>query len=504
MSSDIVPTLLDEIQKDFQKQFNSNSTISSIYGKLKSKNATYKEANEFAIQCGEMLAKSFSKYISADTLPEGRMWYNIATRILNPTLRNNYSLITDVTDQTQTILNEKAGIGLKPLTPAFNTDRVNGLINKVSNAEDYNDVSWLLQEPVVNYSQSVVDEAIKGNADYQYKSGLQPKIVRTLDSFEYKSIRVGNKKVSYQVPCKWCQGLAGTYDYPYVPSDVYRRHENCRCTVEYIGAGKKQNVWSKAYEQTDRESRQEWQQEALKKVENRKEAKEVLIKDVGFDIVEDSFNRINEDILKTNVEQLQKLEKRFKIIHQSKGSFGAENLKGASAYVSSRSSNPLFQNMSLCSSSYGNSFDWYIQNELKSHQSGEFMPCLLDEKTLSIYTVTHEYGHMLQNKEISNYLLSLGWTPETSNQYIDWSKKTRNAQMKFYEDAQKKVLKDCFTEIVGIAKANNPDFNLAKNISNYGQTNYAEFFAEVFANSQCGAPNELGDAMITWLEQKGY
>lgn len=277
MSSDIVPTLLDEIQKDFQKQFNSNSTISSIYGKLKSKNATYKEANEFAIQCGEMLAKSFSKYISADTLPEGRMWYNIATRILNPTLRNNYSLITDVTDQTQTILNEKAGIGLKPLTPAFNTDRVNGLINKVSNAEDYNDVSWLLQEPVVNYSQSVVDEAIKGNADYQYKSGLQPKIVRTLDSFEYKSIRVGNKKVSYQVPCKWCQGLAGTYDYPYVPSDVYRRHENCRCTVEYIGAGKKQNVWTKNYEAVE-EQKQNRIDEQNRLAENKVTAKQRIEK----------------------------------------------------------------------------------------------------------------------------------------------------------------------------------------------------------------------------------
>lgn len=33
--------------------------------------------------------------------------------------------------------------------------------------------------------------------------------------------------------------------------------------------------------------------------------------------------------------------------------------------------------------------------------------------------------------------------------------------------------------------------------------NAAEFFAEVFANSQCGKPNILGKAMNTWLEDKG-
>lgn len=228
MASDVVPELLDEIQKDFDRQFRSNSIVIDIYGKIRSRVATYKEANEFSIQCGEMLARSIKKYVTADVLPEGRMWYNIATRILTPTLRNNYSLITDVTNAAQSIFNEKNGIGFKPITPAFNTNRLNGLIDKVSNAENYDDVAWVMDEPIVNFSQSIVDQAIKDNADFQYKAGMTPKIKRTV---------VGGC-------CEWCQRLAGTYNYPYVPTDVYRKHNRCRCTVEYISVDKRENVWT--------------------------------------------------------------------------------------------------------------------------------------------------------------------------------------------------------------------------------------------------------------------
>jgi hypothetical protein len=57
---------------------------------------------------------------------------------------------------------------------------------------------------------------------------------------------------------------------------------------------------------------------------------------------------------------------------------------------------------------------------------------------------------------------------------------------------------------MGIARQKNPDFSLTDNLSRYGRTNKAEFFAEVFANSQLGNPNELGLAMIEWLKQKGF
>jgi hypothetical protein len=84
--------------------------------------------------------------------------------------------------------------------------------------------------------------------------------------------------------------------------------------------------------------------------------------------------------------------------------------------------------------------------------------------------------------------------------------KTKTARLKaykWYTDISKEVQDECFDEIVAIAKQNNPDFKIADNLSKYGHTNKAEFFAEVFANSQLGEPNELGKAMNTWLDKKG-
>ena len=229
---DIAPVLLKKIQQDFQNGFDKSSMIEGLYAKVRDGTATYKEANEFALETGELLAKAYRNNISSDALPDGKLYYNIAQRILNPTLRNNYELITDVTEQVQKALNDAANIGIKPVKPELNQDRIDGIINRASDADNYDAVSWILDEPVMNFSQSIVDDSIRENAEFHAKAGMSPKIVRKL----------------HGGCCEWCRALAGTYSYPDVPKDVYRRHQRCRCTVDYYpGNGKIQNVHSKQW-----------------------------------------------------------------------------------------------------------------------------------------------------------------------------------------------------------------------------------------------------------------
>ena len=61
--------------------------------------------------------------------------------------------------------------------------------------------------------------------------------------------------------------------------------------------------------------------------------------------------------------------------------------------------------------------------------------------------------------------------------------------------------------MIRIARSSDPEFNIHRHLSTYGaftKGNYEEAFAELFANSQCGAPNEAGRAMNIWLKEKGY
>ena len=229
--TDIAPELLEKIQSSFTSRFNRDKIIADVYWKVSEGTATYKEAEEFAARAGELLANALKMHISADNLPDGRLYYNIAERVLGPLLANNYELASDVAVRVQGSLNRAAGISLKAVRPRLNEDRVTGIIEKVSGAERFEDVAWVLDEPIVNFTQSVVDDAIRENVEFQAKAGLSPKITRTV---------TGNC-------CEWCAGLAGKYDYP-APRDVYRRHERCRCMVLYDpGDGRKQNAHSKRW-----------------------------------------------------------------------------------------------------------------------------------------------------------------------------------------------------------------------------------------------------------------
>ena len=226
------------------------------------------DANQYAIEIGEILSKALGASLTNETLPDGKMYYNIAQRVLTDVLGRNYELVSDYTEQVQKNLNSEARIGLTAQVPELNQDRIDGLVNRLASEESFDDVKWLLDDPIVNFSQSIVDDNIRKNVEFHHKVGLSPKIVRRV---------VGH-------PCKWCKSLEGSYNYPEVPKDIYRRHGKCQCTVDYHpGNGKKQNVHTKRW------------------AESQKSAKIEVLKGVGLPVQSGARNYFrdesNDDIL---------------------------------------------------------------------------------------------------------------------------------------------------------------------------------------------------------------
>mgnify|MGYP000052163865 CR=1 FL=1 len=129
---DIAPELLEKIKKDFEKKLKKSETIKAFREKVKKKTATYKDANDFAIETGELLADAFQSNLSKEILPDGKMYYNIADRVIRERLEHNYDITAEAAVEVQKILNEKAGIGIKAIKPEMNEDRVRGIINIVS------------------------------------------------------------------------------------------------------------------------------------------------------------------------------------------------------------------------------------------------------------------------------------------------------------------------------------------------------------------------------------
>lgn len=230
------------------------------------------------------------------------------------------------------------------------------------------------------------------------------------------------------------------------------------------------------------------------------DCKEALLNDIGFNLVEDSFVRnVDERLAIDCTKQLHNLEQTFGAVKKSTGSIcSVSGGRAIDAYVGAKVTDPTNQNLSLCPIAF-NSYKSNVTETLSQIESGYIMPAL--KENASIYTVTHEYGHMVQNTVIKKAMEDYGL--EKLKASIDYSKKTEKARLKQYKKIWADTEKRCCAEILDIAKEANVNFKLGDNISRYGRTNYAEFFAEVFANSQLGAPNELGKAMLVWLERKG-
>ena len=75
-------------------------------------------------------------------------------------------------------------------------------------------------DQVGNFLEGHLDDSVHDNAGVQYVAGLDPTLTRTATA----------------KCCKWCDQLAGTYDYEKVRNkgnDVWKRHKNCHCIIDY-------------------------------------------------------------------------------------------------------------------------------------------------------------------------------------------------------------------------------------------------------------------------------
>jgi len=192
---------------------------------------------------------------------------------------------------------------------------------------------------------------------------------------------------------------------------------------------------------------------------------------------DNSLSKIDSVLLRSNANQLCKLTEKYNMqefYKEMDATYYCTN-KESIASVSYRKD--------MTSLTINSSYDYFKDKEYLINLTKEsveekwFMPC--DEKHYNIYAMTHEFGHTLEMQLYKKY------NPTGNNMgYLSFSNKVKS-------------------DIINIAKANNSNFDYFENISKYGDVNPKEFFAETFANLECGKPNELGKAMKEYLIKEG-
>ena len=304
-------------------------------------------------------------------------------------------------------------------------------------------------------------------------------------------------------------------------------HPNCRSkTRAYLGAEEEKNLQRRARnpvtgksEVIDNISYKDWIKQyqnnnnVVKNVKQPVKTNNKTTKTVKTTLsIKDNINdKIDSKLHSTTIDRLTELNKKYPSMDKffkEKGTTISNELLGFSTNAQVKYDYDI-KNVDFSL----NNFRYKDYNELitktgESIKSNWYMPC--DKKYYDVYTITHEYGHAIECKLINDYNLShaeeLAKLTEkvekykTGNYDVKYAiSQTQNITRKYTN----KITNDIAQDILKIAHDIDPNFVLSDYISKYGKTNNYEFFAECFANANCGKPNVLGKAMEQYLKERG-
>lgn len=222
MAEDIAPSLLKDIQTAFHANLRANGVTQQAFLQ-KARSGTLKSITNYSEKVGNALAKAYQTVLTPEALPDETLYYNIATRTITPTLKEAHKMVSDVADEIQATTNKRIGIGLKPIRPPIEMERVDGIIDILTDGTLADNIGYL-NEPIKNIVNHFGDRHLQKNAEFLSNSGVETVVVRIAES----------------TCCDWCADRAGTYDgyQDAQDNEVFARHEGCRCELEIHGGGK--------------------------------------------------------------------------------------------------------------------------------------------------------------------------------------------------------------------------------------------------------------------------
>lgn len=211
----------DDLRKLIQQKMSTSPSLRSLMKRIRSGKATFRDTAEYSRIYSDLLGKCLSDNVLSLDDREAAAF---------DMLRDSYDHTNSVLSQVQTGIDKKNGINIRPRAAAFPLERVTQFSHSlVDPTVEDSVIQRRARNGTANISMSYHDNYMETNAEFRSNAGLKCYIDRQTDG----------------KCCKWCTAIAGRYVYGEEPHDVYRRHDNCGCSVIYENGRQRQDVWSK-------------------------------------------------------------------------------------------------------------------------------------------------------------------------------------------------------------------------------------------------------------------
>lgn len=206
MTDEEIRALVDE----FNRKVSLDPEIRSVMQKIRNQDADFSDTSRMFWRRSELL-RNYLQGIVLD-LPAGAR-EQLCTALLNA----GYNETNEVMQSVQQALDEPQGIHLNPVLPKRPAERIHTVAHALEDPTVPDDkIVRRAGAPVANVNMSFHDKYIEENARIRAKLGMKPTITRYGSGC-----------------CKWCSEVAGRYRFGDQPKDIFRRHDNCGCTIIY-------------------------------------------------------------------------------------------------------------------------------------------------------------------------------------------------------------------------------------------------------------------------------
>lgn len=222
---------VERVGAAYEKLTAANARIKSLEKKLAEGTLTMKEGAELT----DLRAQAFGTAFSGKVLDiaQGER-ENACTELL----RERCDDTDEAAKAAQRGALSRQGLNLTPPTAPFEEDRA----RKIGHSLEDDTVP---DETIQRRAKSATETMIRSQYDRNMKQGAKTCAEAGLKTYIIRDSASGC--------CKWCDEVAGKFAYGSEPKDVYRRHDNCTCTVVYESGRGRQNVWSKQYWSAEQE-----------------------------------------------------------------------------------------------------------------------------------------------------------------------------------------------------------------------------------------------------------
>lgn len=218
-------TAVNEILAAYEKLIGADKRIKALEKKLADGTITLREGAEL----NDLRARAFSKAFSGKVLDIAQGEREGACTAL---LREGCNDVDELAQAAQRAVLARQGLNLTPPTASFEEERARKIAHSL---ED----TTVPDETIERRARSATENVLKSQYDRNMKKGAETCSAAGLKTYIIRDSGSGC--------CKWCDEVSGKFAYGTEPKDVYRRHDNCTCTVVYESGRGRQNVWSKQY-----------------------------------------------------------------------------------------------------------------------------------------------------------------------------------------------------------------------------------------------------------------